>query len=364
MNRTRIVYPLLFAALHALLAVLAAPDVLMRRYSESDSSIQDYSNDPMELYDVRLFYRYATAVVHGKIPHRDFNLEYPIFAVPFFVLPRLVASDFNTFKLAFAGQMLIINALTLCLVARSVERRGGTRCVIPALTWYTLFFLLMARFVITRFDPLAMALCFSSSYWWFSNPSRSVLAGITAGVGALVKIVPALVALQAIIWENSAASKQRGRGTLAFVSVLAVGVTCWFAIGGRRSFDMFRFHLVRGVEVGSVYASGALLAGQVVGVPCSIENGYGCYNLGGTGAPLLARLATVVQLSVLGLILWRYRREGAVPAIPDMAHPFCSSDRGQGRQVDVPCVLHTDRRRVLVQVPRVPRREYGLPRRE
>jgi hypothetical protein len=311
MNRPRIVYPLLFAGLHALIALLAAPDMLMRRYSESDAALfLDYRNDPMELYDVRLFYRYATAVVHGKIPHRDFNLEYPIFALPFFVLPRLVSSDFNTFKSLFAGEMLVVNALTVCLVARAVERRSGAQRVLPVLTWYTLFFLLMARFVTTRFDPLAMALGFSSSYWWFSNPSRSVLAGVAAGVGALVKVVPALVGLQGMIWENSAPGKRRGRGTLAFVSVLAVGAMCWLAIGGRRSFDMIRFHLERGIEVGSVYASGALLAGQIVGVPCPIVNGYGCRNLGGACAPPLARIATVLQVSVLGLILWHYRRTG------------------------------------------------------
>jgi hypothetical protein len=300
MDRSRTVYPLVFAALHVQIALLAAPDLLLGRAVDA----------PMELGDVRLYYRYATAVVEGKVPYRDFDIEYPILAVPCFLLPRLFAADFDRYKLLFAAQMLAVNALTVWLVAREVGRGGDATRVVGSLTWYTFFFFPMARFIITRFDPLVMLLCFGSASWWFSRPSRGVLGGTAAGLGALVKIVPALIALPAMLKEHSGVGGRRARGTLAFLSVLALGAAAWLAVGGRRIAYVIRYHIERGVEIGSVYSGLARLVGPLVGTPTPVEWGHGSFNLGGPWAPALSAVATPVQAAALGVILWRFRRSG------------------------------------------------------
>jgi hypothetical protein len=307
MDRSRPFYPLAFAALHVLFAFLAAPDLLLR----GSPDVPTKQRFPMELGDVRLFYRYATAMTEGRVPYRDFHLEYPILAVPFFLLPRLAAgAHFHRFTLAFAGQMLAANALTVFLVAR----RGGpgrpVRQVLGDLVWYTLYFFLMARFIVTRFDPLVMLFCFGSAFWWFSAPSRSVLGGVSAGLGALVKIVPGLAALPGVLWEATQPDDRRGRGTLAFVSVLALGIALWLAVAGRRFIDTVRYHLERDVEIGSLYSGVALLIGGLTGTPVPIEVGHGSYNLGGRWSSTASAVATAAQASALSAVLWQYLRTG------------------------------------------------------
>jgi hypothetical protein len=301
MDRARTLYPLAFAALHVPIALLAAPDLLLWRAGD----------DPMEQGDVRLYHRYAATIVEGKVPYRDFDIEYPILAVPCFLLPRLLAADFDRYRCLFAAQMLAVNALTVWLVAREVVcGGGGARRVVESLAWYTLFFFTLARFIVARFDPLVMLLCFASASFWFSRPGRGALGGAAAALGALVKIVPAIVALPGMLAENEGVGDRRGRGTVAFLAVSALGAASWLAIGGRRFAEMIRYHSERGVEIGSVYSGLALLIGPFAGIPTPVEVGYGSYNLGGPWAPALSAVATPIQAIALGLILWRFRRSG------------------------------------------------------
>jgi hypothetical protein len=75
--------------------------------------------------DLRHYYDMASAWVSGQVPYRDVDLEYPPGALVLFALPRLLASGFDGYALAFGAEMLVFDALALVLLARTTIRLGG-----------------------------------------------------------------------------------------------------------------------------------------------------------------------------------------------------------------------------------------------
>src|SRR5262249_25657491 len=51
--------------------------------------------------DTDIYYRYASMTWYGKVPYRDFHVEYPPLALVLFLVPRLVAQGVTSYKLAF-----------------------------------------------------------------------------------------------------------------------------------------------------------------------------------------------------------------------------------------------------------------------
>ena len=77
------------------------------------------------------------------------------------------------------------------------------------LAWYTLFFLMLSRLVVSRYDAAPMLFGFGASVWWFSG--RGVLGGLAAAVGTLMKVYPALVALIASAGDLRVPGRNVGR---------------------------------------------------------------------------------------------------------------------------------------------------------
>ena len=51
----------------------------------------------------RYYYDYASEALAGKVPYRDFAFEYPVLSYPLFLIPRLLVSDFESYRFAFDG---------------------------------------------------------------------------------------------------------------------------------------------------------------------------------------------------------------------------------------------------------------------
>ena len=49
------------------------------------------------LDDVDIYYNYASRTIQGQIPYRDFPVEYPIFALPIFLIPRVLFQTRSSF---------------------------------------------------------------------------------------------------------------------------------------------------------------------------------------------------------------------------------------------------------------------------
>ena len=77
--------------------------------------------------DVKLYFNDARPILDGKLPYRDYPVEYPVLAIPLFLAPLVAGSDFEAYKLAFVAEMLLFNAGAVWLVARRGRGIRGDR---------------------------------------------------------------------------------------------------------------------------------------------------------------------------------------------------------------------------------------------
>ena len=216
----------------------------------------------------RYYYDYASETLSGKIPYRDFPFEYPLLSYPLFLIPRLLVSDFESYRFAFMGEMFLFDVAAIVLIARHGGLSAGTRTVARRLGWYTLYCFLLAPLVIGRFELAPMALAFAATCWWFSG--RAIRGGVTAGLGALMKIFPGVVAAPALVWEAARLRTTRARGTAAFLVTLVVGLAFWFGLGGRRVLEPLGYHAGRGLEIESLFGGAAVPRRDDLGVESSM----------------------------------------------------------------------------------------------
>ena len=67
----------------------------------------------------------------GRIPYRDFAFEYPVLSYPLFLIPRLVVSDFESYRYAFMAEMFLFDVAAIVLIARHGGAERGDRDRLP-----------------------------------------------------------------------------------------------------------------------------------------------------------------------------------------------------------------------------------------
>jgi hypothetical protein len=227
--------------------------------------------------DTDIYYRYATMILAGEVPYRDFRVEYPPLSLLLFLVPRLIAQDIAGFKFVFAIEMLVFNAATVGAVAAWVQRRHGPARVWSRLAWYTVFFVFLSRLMVARFDAVPMLLGFVAAAWWFSG--RVVLGGLAASLGALTKVYPAVVAVLASTWELTRPGSARGRGLAAFSLASMLGVGAWLALGGWAGVsESLAYQLGRGFEYGSLYSGAQMLVAKLVGAEIIVARDHAAWS--------------------------------------------------------------------------------------
>ena len=264
-------------------------------------------------WSYRIYYDYASQAMQGQVPYRDYLVEYPILTFPLFLVPRLFVSGFASYCIAFAAEMLLFDVAAIVLIARHVAETEGPARVAGRLAWYTVFCASLAPLVVGRFELAPMVFAFAAARWWFAG--RSVLGGLTAGVGALLKVFPGLVAAPALVWEVSRLRTSRARGSLAFFSTVAVGMAGWFFLGGSNVLDSFRYHAARGLGIESLYAGALLAWGKLAGldIPWVIE--HKAVHLVPEWGSRLAALASPLQAAALLLVLFQFGRRGMADGV-------------------------------------------------
>lgn len=258
-----------------------------------------------------LYLEYASRIVGGAIPYRDFPVEYPILTMPVIVLPRLVSANLVAYLVAFSVEMAIFNFLAISLVARRVEASEGIGGVPGRLAWHTVFSVLMCPLLFTRYDVAPAYLGFAGACLWASG--RPAWGGVFGGLGALMKISPGVGVLPAVVREVTQPRATRLRGTLALAAVVGAGVAAWVLIGGPGFFTSLQYHTGRGLEVGSLPGGLLMLQDRAAGRASEIEFNFGAYHLAGAQAARVARFMLPIQaasiLAVLAIGRWSRRAD-------------------------------------------------------
>jgi glycosyl transferase family 87 len=261
-----------------------------------------------QILDTPVYQRYGNLIADGKVPYRDFAVEYPPGALPVFAVPGLARAGHDQqvtegFRRTFQSLMWICGAVAIgamALVLRALRRSAGD--VWAALAFAALAPLLLGSVILSRFDLWPAAIVALALAALVSDRLRTGHALL--GLGVTVKLYPAVLLPLglAFVW------RRRGRREAfvcaAFAAVVIVVIFLPFVIlspGG--VWDSLRLQLDRPLQVESLGSALLLAAHHAFGVGVTGETSHGSQNLAGGGAQALAIAAVVAQALAL-LWIW------------------------------------------------------------
>jgi len=261
-----------FVAIHVL-AVLAPADVLA-------------PVDP---------WRIGRALWQGRVPYRDFALEYPPGALLAFLLPGAVPHGLARAVLAL--EAVAAEAAVLWFVLRRFD---------GALWRWVPLSMLLFPFLAGGFDALPMAAIAGSTLLLAAGGAGAAGGWWLAGLGAVIKLSPGA----AWVW---------GRARLG-VAAAALAVTAAVLIAplflARHPDDAYLgYSLHRGVQVESVAATTVWLGRAVTGGTSRFAYRFKAYEIDGAGGA--ADVWALAGAAGLAVVAWRAGRRG--PADPWLA---------------------------------------------
>jgi hypothetical protein len=284
------------ATLAAGLAFLGAWFLLHHGFYEHDRII-----------DTPIYQAYGDAMADGKVPYRDFDLEYPPAALPVFVLPSLAAGKgkFDGYQRSFEGLMAACGFALVALVALTLlALRAPPGRLVPALVFTALAPLALGSVVLSRFDLWPAALTVGALAALVSRRERLGLGVLAVAVAA--KLWPGLLLPPALVFVW----RRRGRREALvcagiFLAVLAALFVPFLALAPDGVWSSLTRQADRPLQIESLGAALLIAAHHLFGAGVTVSSSSGSQNLSGDTADAVAVAQTVVQiLLVVGVWVW------------------------------------------------------------
>jgi hypothetical protein len=270
-----------------------------------------------QIIDTPVYQHYGNEIAHGKLPYRDFALEYPPGALPMFALPGLVSHGGHDqdvrpgFRRSFETLMWVCGALALIAMALTLRVIGGA-------LWAPLLFaalapLALGTVILSRFDLWPAALAAGALAALVSQRFR--LGHVLLGLGAAAKFYPGVLLPLAVAYTW----KRRGRREALVCLALSLGafalvVVPFLALAPHGVLHSVRVQLERPLQVESIGAAFLLVTHNVFGFALAGETSHGSQNVAGGAAHAVAIVSSVVQAGVLVWIWWAFARRPATAA--------------------------------------------------
>jgi len=257
-----------------------------------------------QLIDTPVYQRYGNAIADGKVPYRDFAVEYPPGALPVFALPGLAEPGRNQevstgFRRSFETLMWLCGAAALAAMAVVLRTlRRSTVNVWAALCLAAIAPLLLGSVILSRFDLWPAALVAAALAALVSGRLR--LGHALLGLGVAAKLYPAVFVPLGVAFVWRRAGRREALTCLALGLGVVAAVFAPFVIlspGG--VWQSLSVQLTRPLQVESLGSALLLVGHHVFGVGVTGETSHGSQNLAGSAADWLALLSTVLQAGVL-----------------------------------------------------------------
>ena len=266
-----------------------------------------------QVIDTPVYQRYGNAIADGKVPYRDFAVEYPPGALPMFALPGLAEPGKNQqvsagFRRAFETLMWMCGAvalLAMAVVLRALRRSDLN--VWAALCFAAVAPLLLGSVILSRFDLWPAAICVAALAGLVSNRFR--LGHALLGLGITAKLFPVVFVPLGVAYVWKRAGRREALICLALLAGVVGAVFLPFVVlspGG--VWDSLRVQLSRPLQVESLGASLLLVGHHGFGFGLAGETSHGSQNVAGSAAGVFAVATTVLQVGVLGWIWTSFAR--------------------------------------------------------
>jgi hypothetical protein len=269
-----------------------------------------------QILDTPVYQRYGNAIADGKVPYRDFKLEYPPGALPVFALPGLAepGSDQQVspgFRRAFETLMWLCGAAALFAMAITLRVvAGGVRHLWGAVAFGALAPLALGSVILSRFDLWPAAIVAAALAALVTNRFR--LGHALVGLGVTAKLYPVifLPLAVALVWKRVGRREAAVCTAIAAAVVLAVFLP-FVALSPGGVWHSMSVQLSRPLQVESFGSALLLTAHHLFGFGVTGETSHGSQNLAGTGADVLGIVSTVAEA---GALLWIWTAFARGPA--------------------------------------------------
>jgi hypothetical protein len=257
-----------------------------------------------QLIDTPVYQRYGNAIADGKVPYRDFEVEYPPGALPVFALPGLAEPGHDQevstgFRRSFETLMWLCGAAALAAMAVILRAlRRSTLNVWAALCSVAIAPLLLGSVILSRFDLWPAALVAVALAALVSERLR--LGHALLGLGVTAKLFPAVFVPLGLVFVWKRAGRREALTCLAFALGVVVAVFAPFLVlspGG--VWHSVSVQLTRPLQVESLGSALLLVGHHVFGLGVTEATSHGSQNLAGNAAAGLAVASTVLQAGVL-----------------------------------------------------------------
>jgi hypothetical protein len=273
--------------------------------------------------DARFYAAKVERMFQGELPYRDVAIEYPPGSVPFTILPGLVVGTGAGYRLAFACEMVLVDAVGLWAATRLTRVVDQARRRIPLA--YVLAMVAMGPLLLLRFD-LVPAVCVLIAATMAAE-GRPGWAAAALGYGTAAKIFPAVLAPLLVLGLVPALGWRRSLLRTVPPFLLGLGVTVvpalLLSVGGTA--DSVLFHVQRGVQIESLWANAIGLLDLFGGPQAHTVTGFGAYDLASSVSDLakvLSGVATLATLAGTAWLVWRRSRRLGGLRPPDWAGAF------------------------------------------
>jgi Glycosyltransferase family 87 len=276
-----------------------------------------------QVIDTPIYQRYGNAIAHGRVPYRDFAVEYPPGALPVFALPGLAEPGeaqrvTSGFRQTFETLIWICGAVALLgmvLVLRATRAPPGRFW--GALAFAALAPLALGSVVLSRFDlwPAAVVVLALAALVL----GRWRLGSALIGLGIAIKLYPAVLVPLAVVCAWRRGGRRAALVSLAWtVGVAAVVFLPFVVVAPGGIWDSLSGQLSRPLQIESVGSAVLLAFHHVFGAGLTVATSHGSQNLAGTGPDVLAAIVSVAQVAFL-VWVWAAFARGRLGLVPAAA---------------------------------------------
>jgi hypothetical protein len=261
-----------------------------------------------QIIDTPIYQRYGDAMADGKVPYRDFQLEYPPAALPAFVIPSLLRSpdgDLGGYRSGFEAEMLVCGALALAfMLSILLSLEAGPVRTGAALGFAALAPLLLGSVMLSRFDLWPTALTVGALAAFVAERDR--LGSGVLGLAVAAKIFPAVLVPVAAVWIWRRSGRREALVCLGvFAAVVIVCFAPFVALSPHGVWHSVTTQTSRPLQIETLGAGVLLVAHAVGGLGITMRSGHGSQNLAGDGPDALAAIQTVLQaVALIATWIW------------------------------------------------------------
>ena len=266
------------------------------------------------ILDTIEYHRYGDAIMHGRVPYRDFPVEYPPGALPAFALPALGRPSVTVYNREFQVLMALCGVGALAAMWWALRSLGASaERIAAALSFFALAPLVLGSVILYRYDLWPAALTVAGLAAILARRERVGFAAL--GLGVAAKAFPAVVLPPALVYVWRTRGRREALLCLgSAVAVAAVVVAPFLVLAPHGVWDSIVRQTTRPLQIESLGSALLLAAHHLWGLALTMESSHGSQNLVGAAPHALGAVSGALLLvSLLGI--WVAAARG--PATPE-----------------------------------------------